>query len=202
MRVAEVYMPGKTSDLPGSVKREAVNGYAYHAKFQSLDLPKNTRERAYREVQRIFQDTDCTLNERISVVSYRTGDLITDSFEHTPVPHKSGLTAVELVQIENYGEAVVYIHNHPGNGLVSWSDIKTANRPEAAMNIAACHDGTVYVVSADSAALEVVYNRLEQSIEDCYPMIADHDEVERMATALLVGENERRGEKWFKIRTL
>lgn len=98
---------------------------------------------------------------------------------------------------------MVVIHNHPNSGKVSYKDIWTASGPKVTANIAACHDGTVYVVTSnDRRALVDAFDALKSQVMTEYPMLVDMDVVESMAYQRILEENERLGNPWFEIRTI
>lgn len=106
-------MPGKGAGTAADVSRRAVNGRAYHDKVASLPIPKRASEAVYAESRRILRDRDGTGYERMSVVSWKKGERVTDTFGHGLKSQACGLTAKQVEACRRTKGGVVLIHNHP-----------------------------------------------------------------------------------------
>ncbi len=98
---AQLAAEGKVSRKAGgagysdayAVRRRVVNGEAYKARFGELGLPRRAAETLHQQALRILEDRDGTAGERLCAVSWRTGELVADTFGQPPVDFASGFTA-------------------------------------------------------------------------------------------------------------
>ena len=190
-------MPGKGAGTAADVSRRAVNGRAYHDKVASLPIPKRASEAVYAESRRILRDRDGTGYERMSVVSWKKGERVTDTFGHGLKSQACGLTAKQVEACRRTKGGVVLIHNHPMSSPPSWTDIRTvAENDWVRSSVVACHDGTIYEIKVTDPGVVKAYERMRELAKARYPN-ADGRFIEDCATEMLYQANEE--EKWFRL---
>ena len=195
--VREKFMPGKGAGTAADVSRRAVNGRAYHDKVTSLPIPKRASEAVYAESRRILRDRDGTGYERMSVVSWKKGERVTDTFGHGLKSQACGLTAKQVEACRRTEGGVVLIHNHPMSSPPSWTDIRTvAENDWVRSSVVACHDGTIYEIKVNDPGVVKAYERMRELAKARHPN-ADGRFIEDCATEMLYQANEE--EKWFRL---
>ena len=132
-----------------TVNRQLVNSKKYHDKIKTIDLNKNTQERAYLEAKRILEKADGTDLEYMTVIDARTGKPITSTVGlDNAVNNKVGISRKEYEKVRGNKNDVVVIHNHSRSGRPSGADITTCfNNDKISCSLIACHDGDIFVLS-------------------------------------------------------
>ena len=149
------------------VSRKAVNGKAYRAKFDSAGLPKKAAAACYSEAREILRDRDGTDGERMSVVAWRTGRKVCDTFGAAVASGRCSLTAEQGERVVSTEGGVVLLHNHPASTRPSWEDLRiVAANDFVKASLVLCHDGTVYAVSGTSAELVEAYDDILMGLND------------------------------------
>ena len=195
--VREKFMPGKGAGTAADVSRRAVNGRAYHDKVASLPIPKRASEAVYAESRRILRDRDGTGYERMSVVSWKKGERVTDTFGHGLKSQACGLTAKQVEACRRTKGGVVLIHNHPMSSPPSWTDIRTvAENDWVRSSVVACHDGTIYEIKVNDRSVVQAYEELRELAKRECPN-AGGDVIDQLATEMLYERNEEA--KWFRL---
>lgn len=195
--VREKFMPGKGAGTAADVSRRAVNGRAYHDKVASLPIPKRASEAVYAESRRILRDRDGTGYERMSVVSWKKGERVTDTFGHGLKSQACGLTAKQVEACRRTEGGVVLIHNHPMSSPPSWTDIRTvAENDWVRSSVVACHDGTIYEIKVNDPGVVKAYERIRQQMKALYPN-AGGAAIDHYTTEMLYKQNEEA--KWFRL---
>lgn len=195
---AESKVSKKDTTNSYSVKRRVVNGEAYKERFHQLGLPKRAAQTIHQQAMRILEDMDGKVGERLCAISWRKGELVVDTFGSPPVDFASGFTPSQVKEIENVDGGVVLIHNHPGSGMPSATDILTlAGNDWCRASVIVCHDGTIYMPRVLKDGVVEAYNEIEKEIMEDSPYESDRSKIEKAAQVALYDENEE--ERWFKI---
>lgn len=183
------------------VSRRAVNGRAYRGKFDAAGLPKRAAASCYVEARRILRDRDGTDGERMSVVSWRTGERVCDTFGLDAQAERAGLTLGQYRRAASTDGGVVIMHNHPASTRPSWADLKSVAANEfVRASLVLCHDGTVYLVSGTSPQLIATYEAILKKLRDQLGGTIPDELVKMRALDELYGRNEV--ERWLRIRRL
>ncbi|WP_154028198.1 phage minor capsid protein [Olsenella uli] len=183
------------------VSRRAVNGRAYRGKFDAAGLPKRAAASCYVEARRILRDRDGTDGERMSVVSWRTGERACDTFGLGTQAERVGLTLGQYRRAASTDGGVVVLHNHPASTRPSWADLKSvAAHDFVRASLVLCHDGTVYVISGTSSQLIKAYHGILSECRAKYAGSFPEESIEMKALDELYGRNEV--ERWLRIRRL
>lgn len=183
------------------VSRRAVNGRAYRGKFDAAGLPKRAAASCYVEARRILRDRDGTDGERLSVVSWREGRLVCDTFGSHAQRAQAGLTIRQYERAASTDGGVVIMHNHPASTRPSWADLKSVAANEfVRASLVLCHDGSVYVISGTSSQLVSEYNGIIVECETRFGGMVSNERIQMMALDVLYERNE--AEKWLRIRRL
>lgn len=183
------------------VSRRAVNGRAYRGKFDAAGLPKRAAASCYVEARRILRDRDGTDGERMSVVSWRTGERVCDTFGLGTQAERVGLTLGQYRRAASTDGGVVVLHNHPASTRPSWADLKSvAAHDFVRASLVLCHDGTVYVISGTSSQLIKAYHGILSECRAKYAGSLPDESIEMKALDELYGRNEV--ERWLRIRRL
>ena len=183
------------------VSRRAVNGRAYRGKFDAAGLPKRAASSCYVEARRILRDRDGTDGERMSVVSWRTGERVCDTFGLGAQAERAGLTLGQYRRAASTDGGVVVLHNHPASTRPSWADLKSvAAHDFVRASLVLCHDGTIYVISGTSSQLIVEYNDILDKYEAEFCGTMPRERFEMWALDELYRRNEV--ERWLRIRRL
>lgn len=183
------------------VSRRAVNGRAYRGKFDASGLPKRAAASCYVEARRILRDRDGTDGERMSVVSWRTGERVCDTFGLDVQAERAGLTLGQYRRAASTDGGVVVLHNHPASTRPSWADLKSvAAHDFVRASLVLCHDGAVYVISGTSSQLIVEYNDILDKYEAEFCGTMPRERFEMWALDELYRRNEV--ERWLRIRRL
>lgn len=183
------------------VSRRAVNGRAYRGKFDAAGLPKRAAASCYVEARRILRDRDGTDGERMSVISWRTGERVCDTFGLDAQAERAGLTLGQYRRAASTDGGVVVLHNHPASTRPSWADLKSvAAHDFVRASLVLCHDGTVYVISGTSSQLIVEYNDILDKYEAEFCGTMPRERFEMWALDELYRRNEV--ERWLRIRRL
>nr|DAH31010.1 MAG TPA: minor capsid protein [Caudoviricetes sp.] len=191
----------RAADTAYDVSRRAVNGPSYRRKFDSAGLPKRTAATCYTEARRILRDRDGTDGERMSVVSWRGGRLVCDTFGSHAQKAQAGLTLSQYERAASTDGGVVIMHNHPASTRPSWADLKSVAANEfVRASLVLCHDGTVYLVSGTSPQLIATYEAILKKLRDQLGGTIPDELVKMRALDELYGRNEV--ERWLRIRRL
>lgn len=183
------------------VSRRAVNGRAYRGKFDAAGLPKRAAASCYVEARRILRDRDGADGERMSVVSWRTGERVCDTFGLGTQAERVGLTLGQYRRAASTDGGVVVLHNHPASTRPSWADLKSvAAHDFVRASLVLCHDGTVYVISGTSSQLIKAYHGILSECRAKYAGSLPEESIEMRALDELYGRNEV--ERWLRIRRL
>lgn len=183
------------------VSRRAVNGRAYRGKFDAAGLPKRAAASCYVEARRILRDRDGTDGERMSVVSWRTGERVCDTFGLGTQVERVGLTLGQYRRAASTDGGVVVLHNHPASTRPSWADLKSvAAHDFVRASLVLCHDGTVYVISGTSSQLIKAYHGILSECRAKYAGSLPEESIEMKALDELYRRNEV--ERWLRIRRL
>lgn len=183
------------------VSRRAVNGRAYRGKFDAAGLPKRAAASCYVEARRILRDRDGTDGERMSVVSWRTGERVCDTFGLGTQAERVGLTLGQYRRAASTDGGVVVLHNHPASTRPSWADLKSvAAHDFVRASLVLCHDGTVYVISGTSSQLIKAYHGILSDCRAKYAGSLPEESIEMRALDELYRRNEV--ERWLRIRRL
>lgn len=158
---------------------------------------ERTREAVYAESRRILRDRDGTGYERMSVVSWKKGERVTDTFGHGLKSQACGLTAKQVEACRRTEGGVVLIHNHPMSSPPSWTDIRTvAENDWVRSSVVACHDGTIYEIKVNDPGVVKAYERIRQQMKALYPN-AGGAAIDHYTTEMLYKQNEEA--KWFRL---
>ena len=183
------------------VSRRAVNGTSYRRKFDSAGLPKRAAATCYTEARRILRDRDGTDRERMSVVSWRDGRLVCNTFGARAEITHAGLTLEQYRRVASTDGGVVIMHNHPASTRPSWPDLMSvAANDFVRASLVLCHDGSVYVISGTSSQLVSEYNGIIVECETRFGGMVSNERIQMMALDVLYERNE--AEKWLRIRRL
>lgn len=183
------------------VSRHAVNGRSYREKFSKAGLTKRAAESAYVEARRILRDRDGTVCERMSVIEWRTGKRVCDSFGAHPQAVRTGLTLGQYERASKVKGGVVIMHNHPSSTRPSFSDLKSVAASEfVRASLVLCHDGTIYAISGTSPQLINAYRGILSECRAKYTGSLPEESIEMKALDELYRRNEV--EKWLRIRRL
>lgn len=183
------------------VSRRAVNGRAYRGKFDAAGLPKRAAASCYVEARRILRDRDGTDGERMSVVSWRTGERVCDTFGLGTQAERVGLTLGQYRRAASTDGGVVVLHNHPASTRPSWADLKSvAAHDFVRASLVLCHDGAVYVISGTSSQLIKAYHGILSECRAKYAGSLPEESIEMKALDELYRRNEV--ERWLRIRRL
>ena len=151
----------------------------------------------YAESRRILRDRDGTGYERMSVVSWKKGERVTDTFGHGLKSQACGLTAKQVEACRRTEGGVVLIHNHPMSSPPSWTDIRTvAENDWVRSSVVACHDGTIYEIKVNDPGVVKAYERIRQQMKALYPN-AGGAAIDHYTTEMLYKQNEEA--KWFRL---
>ncbi len=183
------------------VSRRAVNGKAYREKFSRAGLTKGAAESAYAEARRILRDRDGTDGERMSVIEWRTGKRVCDTFGALVSSGRCSLTVEQGEKVMSADNGVVLLHNHPASARPSWQDLKSvALNDFVKASLVLCHDGTVYAISGTSAGLAEEYlailNEQKGRLSGMFPS----ETVKMAALDELYKRNEAK--RWLRIKKL
>lgn len=183
------------------VSRRAVNGRSYREKFSKAGLTKRAAESAYVEARRILRDRDGTVCERMSVIEWRTGKRVCDSFGAHPQAVRTGLTLVQYERASKVNGGIVIMHNHPSSTRPSFSDLRSVAASEfVRASLVLCHDGTIYAISGTSPQLIKAYHGILSECRAKYAGSLPEESIEMRALDELYRRNEV--EKWLRIRRL
>lgn len=183
------------------VSRRAVNGRAYRGKFDAAGLPKRAAASCYVEARRILRDRDGTDGERMSVVSWRTGERVCDTFGLGTQAERVGLTLGQYRRAASTDGGVVVLHNHPASTRPSWADLKSvAAHDFVRASLVLCHDGTIYAISGTSPQLIKAYHGILSECRAKYAGSLPEESIEMRALDELYRRNEV--ERWLRIRRL
>ena len=183
------------------VSRRAVNGRAYRGKFDAAGLPKRAAASCYVEARRILRDRDGTDGERMSVVSWRTGERVCDTFGLGTQAERVGLTLGQYRRAASTDGGVVVLHNHPASTRPSWADLKSvAAHDFVRASLVLCHDGTIYAISGTSPQLIKAYHGILSECRAKYAGSLPEESIEMKALDELYRRNEV--ERWLRIRRL
>ena len=183
------------------VSRRAVNGRAYRGKFDAAGLPKRAAASCYVEARRILRDRDGTDGERMSVVSWRTGERVCDTFGLGTQAERVGLTLGQYRRAASTDGGVVVLHNHPASTRPSWADLKSvAAHDFVRASLVLCHDGTIYAISGTSPQLIRAYHGILSECRAKYAGSLPEESIEMKALDELYRRNEV--ERWLRIRRL
>lgn len=183
------------------VSRRAVNGRSYREKFSKAGLTKRAAESAYVEARRILRDRDGTVCERMSVIEWRTGKRVCDSFGAHPQAVRTGLTLEQYERASKVKGGIVIMHNHPSSTRPSFSDLRSVAASEfVRASLVLCHDGTIYAISGTSPQLIKAYHGILSECRAKYAGSLPEESIEMRALDELYGRNEV--EKWLRIRRL
>lgn len=183
------------------VSRHAVNGRSYREKFSKAGLTKRAAESAYVEARRILRDRDGTVCERMSVIEWRTGKRVCDSFGAHPQAVRTGLTLVQYERASKVNGGIVIMHNHPSSTRPSFSDLRSVAASEfVRASLVLCHDGTIYAISGTSPQLIKAYHGILSECRAKYAGSLPEESIEMRALDELYRRNEV--EKWLRIRRL
>lgn len=180
------------------VSRRAVNGKAYRAKFDSAGLPKKAAAACYSEAREILRDRDGTDGERMSVVAWRTGRKVTDTFGAAVMSGKCSLTAEQGEKVMATEGGVVLLHNHPASTRPSWEDLRSvAANDFVKASLVLCHDGTVYAISGTSTRLIKAHDGILKELRARLGGSLPDERIRMRALDELYRRNE--GEKWLRV---
>lgn len=183
------------------VSRRAVNGRSYREKFSKAGITKRAAESAYVEARRILRDRDGTVCERMSVIEWRTGKRVCDSFGAHPQAVRTGLTLGQYERASKVKGGIVIMHNHPSSTRPSFSDLKSVAASEfVRASLVLCHDGTIYAISGTSPQLIKAYHGILSECRAKYAGSLPEESIEMRALDELYRRNEV--EKWLRIRRL
>lgn len=183
------------------VSRRAVNGRSYREKFSKAGLTKRAAESAYVEARRILRDRDGTVCERMSVIEWRTGKRVCDSFGAHPQAVRTGLTLGQYERASKVNGGIVIMHNHPSSTRPSFSDLRSVAASEfVRASLVLCHDGTIYAISGTSPQLIKAYHGILSECRAKYAGSLPEESIEMRALDELYRRNEV--EKWLRIRRL
>ena len=196
-----------------SVDRELVNSKKYHDKFDEIELNKPTSEKAYIASKEILEKADGTNLEYTTVLDVRTGDevLSTKNIDNA-IANKVSLTEEQYNEVISHKGNVILMHNHPGSGRPSGTDIVTTYKvPNAVGSIVVGHDGTIYYIYdiKKNSNIDKIYQEyydkhireaLNLSFDEDIPEQIDKQVVDKCkikATTDLYNTNKGKG--YFKI---
>ena len=183
------------------VSRRAVNGRSYREKFSKAGLTKRAAESAYVEARRILRDRDGTVCERMSVIEWRTGKRVCDSFGAHPQAVRTGLTLGQYERASKVRGGIVIMHNHPSSTRPSFSDLRSVAASEfVRASLVLCHDGTIYAISGTSPQLIKEFHGILSECRAKYAGSLPEESIEMRALDELYRRNEVK--KWLRIRRL
>ncbi|MGL5440806.1 MAG: minor capsid protein [Filifactoraceae bacterium] len=141
-----------------TVDRKIVNSQKFHEKFENLPVSKNAKESLYSESKKILEHRDGTGSEDIVIIDSKTGkEIVSNRTSNENLA--TGITKEQYDEIQKY-DKIILLHNHPGGGRLSYSDIKAIyNQKNVEMSIVAGHDGSIhYIYNMDrSKDIEKIY---------------------------------------------
>ncbi len=193
LRVAEpLVSKGKRGAF--SVNTKVVNSSGYERRIGSLPVPKRGAQGIRREAGRILEHCNGTQHERISVIAWKDGKPIADTFGADP---KDGAAQIPLDLFKDTKGGVIVIHNHPGNGRPSFTDIESvATNDFIKGSFVACHDGSGFFIQSGDPGVVKAYDEIKNALKDLNPGRTGI-EIDRMALDVLYKKNK--SEKWFRI---
>lgn len=185
-----------------SVERAYINSKAYHDKFEKIPVNREVQQSLYREAGRLLDFVDGQEQERMLVISARTGEFVVDNFERNGDMYKTGFTTEEYKKVLECTDNVIILHNHSLNGRPSAQDLITYLQEEKVkISLILCHDGTVYGIYGVSTEIKQIY---EMYLEEAKAKSIADDMAKRVATTKLYELNDRLGKnhKIFDVRRL
>ena len=157
----EIKITKKKVENAYTVNRSIVNSKTYHDKFEYISTHKSVNESLYRESKMILEHRDGTEYEDLVILDARTGKRIVSNMQRES-SLKTGLTYDEYLKVKNFDGKIVMLHNHPGGGRLSGTDILTMYKEDKAeLSMAVGHDGTIHIISNmnRNVDIEKIYNK-------------------------------------------
>lgn len=137
----------------------------------------------------------------MSVVSWRTGERVCDTFGLGTQAERVGLTLGQYRRAASTDGGVVVLHNHPASTRPSWADLKSvAAHDFVRASLVLCHDGTIYAISGTSPQLIKAYHGILSECRAKYAGSLPEESIEMRALDELYRRNEV--ERWLRIRRL
>lgn len=200
VKSSERLITTKAKGTATDVARKAVNGKAYRAKFSKFDIGKKVSKTLYNQAKKILNECDATLQERMVVISAKTGQVITDTFSYAASKQQCGLAEKEYKKVLSFGDKAVIMHNHPTSSKPSLADLEAlANNEWVSKSVIICHNGKIYTIeSSDRFAAKACIESLYATIRVENPDIADLNIIRDKVADRIIEMKE----KWLLIKEL
>ncbi|SHK39189.1 phage putative head morphogenesis protein, SPP1 gp7 family [Clostridium cavendishii DSM 21758] len=142
----QIKITNKNIDNSYTVNRKLVNSKEYHDKFEEIPLNKRTRERLYIESKAILEHRNSTELEDLVILDANTGNEIVSN-KTSNNTFKTGLTKEDYGKVINHNGELILLHNHPGGGRLSGSDIISMYKNNnVKMSVVVAHDGSLHYI--------------------------------------------------------
>lgn len=99
-----------------TVDYKFINSKKFHEKFETLKGSKNLRESLYKESMDILNVQNGTGFESIAILDYKTGKVL--------MKHHGNMELKARIPMNDINSKITVLHNHPGGGRFSYTDIK------------------------------------------------------------------------------
>ena len=185
-----------------SVERTYINSKLYHDKFEKFPVNKEVQQSLYREAGRLLNFVDGQEQERMLVISARTGEFVVDNFDRDGDMYKTGFNVEEYQKILGCPDNIIVMHNHSLNGRPSAQDLISYLKEEKVkLSLILCHDGSIYGIFDVQPEVEGIY---EMYLNEVKVKTASVEEAKRLATTKLYILNDKLGtkHKLFDVRRL
>lgn len=142
----EIKITKKQNNNEFTVDRKLVNSKEYHDKFEELPLSKQAKEKLYIESKKVLEHRDGTEFEDLIILDSKTGyEIVSNRTSNNNL--KTGLTMQDYEKVISHNGDIILLHNHPGGGRLSASDIVSAYKQEkVVVSIVAGHDGSIHYI--------------------------------------------------------
>lgn len=159
------------------VNTKVVNSKRYREKFERLPAPKQVQDALHKEAIHILNEVNGKANEIVSALDARTGEILARSDAQGVL--KSSFTKKQYEVITSSGKKIVLIHNHPGGGRFSFTDIKTCfNHDMIDAGVVVGHDGSVRIIRDFDRRVDIesLYRDMYNEAKEIYPLKSKAEE--------------------------
>lgn len=153
------------------VNTKVVNSKSYREKFEKLPVPKQVQDALHKEAIHILNEVNGKGNEIVSALDARTGEILARSDAQGVL--KSSFTKKQYEAITSSGKKIVLLHNHPGGGRFSFTDIKTCfNHDMIDAGVVVGHDGSVRIIHDFDRRVDIesLYRDMYNEAKEIYPL--------------------------------
>lgn len=144
---------------------EIINSNEYRDRIDTLDENIKTKRSIWNKAVEMLSHRSGTEYEDLAFINSKNGKtLINKSYNVIRQAKPNKRMKKLLEQSEPY--TIIAVHNHPGSGVPSLADIRTAFARKYKYGLVVCHDGTIYKYSVSEQYNEIMaisaLARLEQ----------------------------------------